>query len=132
MLPFVWLALPREIMPDLPDDVAHDWYGLATWALIVVGFVICTVLIYRIKQGVDETNKQVVKNGHKDPLRTDVDRIIAQQTEILAKLDNHGEQLGDMRDEVLVERRERREDVADLRKDFTRKLSDLAVQIEQK
>jgi len=37
-----------------------------------------------------------------------------------------------MRDEVRVERRERREDVADLRKDFTRKLSDLAVQIDRK
>ena len=130
MLAF-WWALPREVVPDLPDDVAHDWFGLGTWALIVFGFVVCAVLIYRIKQGVDETNKQV-KNGHRDPLRTDVDRIIAQQTEILTKLDDHGSQLGDMRDEVRVERRERREDVADLRKDFTRKLSDLAVQIEQK
>ncbi len=30
-------TLAGEIVPDLPDDVAHDWSGLATWALIVVG-----------------------------------------------------------------------------------------------
>ena len=83
-LPFRWVRPLSEIMPDLPDDVAHDVYGLATWALIVVGFVICTVLIYRIKQGIDETNKQV-KNGHKNPMRADIDRIIAQQEHFIAE-----------------------------------------------
>ena len=137
-LPFRWVRPLSEIMPDLPDDVAHDPYGLATWALIVVGFVICTVLIYRIKQGIDETNKQV-KNGHKNPMRADIDRIIAQQEHFIARQDDmmawqqlHGTRLAELQQEYQDERQERRDDVADLRQTFTRKLSDLAAQIERK
>lgn len=136
-LPFRWVRPLSEIMPDLPDDVAHDFYGLATWALIVVGFVICTVLIYRIKQGIDETNKQV-KNGHKNPMRADIDRIIAQQEHFIARQDDmmarqqlHGTRLAELQQEYQDERQERRDDVADLRQTFTRKLSDLAAQIER-
>ncbi len=137
-LPFRWVRPLSEIMPDLPDDVAHDLYGLATWALIVVGFVICTVLIYRIKQGIDETNKQV-KNGHKNPMRADIDRIIAQQEHFIARQDDmmarqqlHGTWLAELQQDYQDERQERRDDVADLRQTFTRKLSDLAAQIERK
>lgn len=137
-LPFWWVRPLSEIMPDLPDDVAHDPYGLATWALIVVGFVICTVLIYRIKQGIDETNKQV-KNGHKNPMRADIDRIIAQQEHFIARQDDmmarqqlHGTRLAELQQDYQDERQERRDDVADLRQTFTRKLSDLAAQIERK
>lgn len=136
-LPFRWVRPLSEIMPDLPDDVAHDFYGLATWALIVVGFVICTVLIYRIKQGIDETNKQV-KNGHKNPMRADIDHIIAQQEHFIARQDDmmarqqlHGTRLAELQQEYQDERQERRDDVADLRQTFTRKLSDLAAQIER-
>ena len=136
-LPFRWVRPLSEIMPDLPDDVAHDFYGLATWALIVVGFVICTVLIYRIKQGIDETNRHV-KNGHKNPMRADIDRIIAQQEHFIARQDDmmarqqlHGTRLAELQQEYQDERQERRDDVADLRQTFTRKLSDLAAQIER-
>lgn len=136
ILPLWWPL--SEIMPDLPDDVAHDPYGLATWALIVVGFVICTVLIYRIKQGIDETNRHV-KNGHKNPMRADIDRIIAQQEHFIARQDDmmarqqlHGTRLAELQQEYQDERQERRDDVADLRQTFTRKLSDLAAQIERK
>lgn len=137
-LPFWWVRPLSEIMPDLPDDVAHDFYGLATWALIVVGFVICTVLIYRIKQGIDETNRHV-KNGHKNPMRADIDRIIAQQEHFIARQDDmmarqqlHGTRLAELQQDYQDERQERRDDVADLRQTFTRKLSDLAAQIERK
>lgn len=137
-LPFRWVRPLSEIMPDLPDDVAHDFYGLATWALIVVGFVICTVLIYRIKQGIDETNRHV-KNGHKNPMRADIDRIIAQQEHFIARQDDmmarqqlHGTRLAELQQDYQDERQERRDDVADLRQTFTRKLSDLAAQIERK
>ena len=137
-LPFRWVRPLSEIMPDLPDDVAHDFYGLATWAIIVVGFVICTILIYRIKLGIDETNKQV-KNGHKNPMRADIDRIIAQQEHFIARQDDmvarqqlHGTQLAELQQDYQDERQERRDDVADLRQTFTSKLSDLAAQIERK
>lgn len=136
ILPLWWPL--SEIMPDLPDDVAHDPYGLATWAIIVVGFVICTVLIYRIKQGIDETHKQL-KNGHKNPMRADIDRIIAQQEHFIARQDDmmarqqlHGTRLAELQQDYQDERQERRDDVADLRQTFTRKLSDLAAQIERK
>lgn len=126
------------VIPDLPSELAHDPYGLATWALIVVGFVICTVLIYRIKQGIDEMHKQV-KNGHKNPMRADIDRIIAQQEHFIARQDDmmarqqlHGTRLAELQQDYQDQRQEHREDVADLRQTFTRKLSDLAAQIERK
>lgn len=137
-IPIWWVHALSEIVPDLPDDVAHDWFGLATWALIVCGFVICTVLIYRIKQGIDEMHKQV-KNGHKNPMRADIDRIIAQQEHFIARQDDmmarqqlHGTRLAELQQDYQDERQERRDDVADLRQTFTRKLSDLAAQIERK
>jgi len=137
-LPFWWVRPLSEIMPDLPDDVAHDPYGLATWAIIVVGFVICTILIYRIKLGIEETNKHV-KNGHKNPMRADIDRIIARQEHFIARQDDmmawqqlHGTRLAELQQDYQDERQERRDDVADLRQTFTRKLSDLAAQIERK
>lgn len=128
---FLWWHWPREVMPDLPHDLAHDWFGLATWALIVIGFVICVTLIYRIKLGVDETNRQV-KNGRKSPLRGDLDELLLRQDQILAKVEDHSMQLTALKEEGRAERRERRDDVTDLRQDFIRKLSDLAEQIEQK
>ena len=136
--PFWWVRLLSEIVPDLPNDVAHDWFGLATWALIVCGFVVCATLIYRIKQGIDETNKRV-KNGHKNSMRADIDRIIAQQEHFIARQDDmmawqqlHGTRLAELQQDYQDERQERRDDVADLRQTFTRKLSDLAAQIERK
>jgi len=57
---------PMEIVPDLPDDLARDWYGLGTWALIVLGAV---MLVYLIKI------KAQVVNGHKRPMRNDIDDL---------------------------------------------------------
>jgi hypothetical protein len=72
-------------------------------------------------------------------LRPDIDRIIAQQEHFIARQDDmmarqqlHGTRLAELQQDYQDERQERREDVADLRQTFTRKLSDLAAQIERK
>lgn len=64
-----------DITPDLPNDVAHDWYGLATWALICLAFAFVARGYFKLKAGIDTTVGQV-KNGHKDPLRADVDKLL--------------------------------------------------------
>lgn len=59
------LPVPVEVVPNLPDDLARDWWGLGTWALIVAGFVVSLTVLYKIKG-------QVV-NGHTTPMRADMD-----------------------------------------------------------
>lgn len=90
-----WLFDWPVNVPDLPDDLARDWFGLGTWALIVAGFVVALTILYKIKN-------QVV-NGHTTPLRTDIDGI---QTAVLGLV-------GEMR----AERDERRTDVKELHSD---------------
>lgn len=70
------IALAAEVMPDLPDDLARDWFGLATWFLIVVGIVICSWLlsnvralksdVVELKERVDdlETSLEREREGH--------------------------------------------------------------------
>ncbi|MCX2931426.1 hypothetical protein ORI20_14165 [Mycobacterium sp. CVI_P3] len=75
VLSFLAGPLGREFMPDLPNDVAHDWYGLATWAMICIAFMFVAAGYFRLKRGVDETNKQM-KNGHKSVFRRDFDWLM--------------------------------------------------------
>ncbi len=78
--------VPLEVVPDLPNDLARDWYGLGTWALIVAGFIASLTILYKIKN-------QVV-NGHTTPMRSDIDKLRDGQITI--------------REEVLAESAERR------------------------
>lgn len=75
----------REIVPDLPNDVAHDWFGLATWALICCAFVLIARGYFKLKRGIDATVANV-QNGHRDPLRADVDKILVAVGEIQSAL----------------------------------------------
>ena len=98
------VAVPMNI-PDLPDDLARDWYGLATWALIVIGAV---TLVYLVKI------KNQVVNGHKTPMRSDIDGLadtLEENTRQVLALS--GEVIG-LAGEVRAEAIERRADVEDL------------------
>lgn len=78
------VPLPVETLPNLPDDLARDWFGLGTWALIVSGFIVALKILYKLKS-------QIV-NGHPQPLRSD--------------LDDMRDEIKDSRDEVRVARDE--------------------------
>lgn len=93
------MMLPVEVMPDLPNDLARDWFGLGTWGLIVGGFVVCLAILYKIKN-------QVV-NGHTTPMRSDIDGLRDGQLRI------SNEVLG-LAGEVRAERDERRADIDDI------------------
>lgn len=98
-------TLPMEIVPDLPDDLARDWYGLGTWLVIVLGAV---TLVYLVKI------KNQVVNGHKTPMRSDIDGLsdaVAENTRHVLALS--GEVIG-LAGEVRAEATERRADVEDL------------------
>ncbi|MDH6199166.1 hypothetical protein M2272_005834 [Mycobacterium frederiksbergense] len=71
-------------MPDLPTDLAHDWYGLATWLIIAVALVIATWLLVQVKNQ--------VKNSHTTNLRDDLDEQFAA---LGAKVDGLATTLGD-------------------------------------
>lgn len=93
------LPMPVEVIPDLPNDLATDWYGLGTWALIVGGFVTVMTILAKIKN-------QVV-NGHQTPMRADIDGLRDGQVRI------SGEVMG-LAGEVRAEREERRADIEDI------------------
>lgn len=90
------LPVPVEVVPNLPDDLARDWWGLGTWALIVTGFVVSLTILYKIKN-------QVV-NGHTTPMRSDIDGLRDGQVQIMAEVLSLG---GELR----AERSERRADI---------------------
>lgn len=94
-----------EFVPDLPDELARDWYGLATWALIALSVV---MVVYLVKI------KAHVVNGHKTPMRSDMDGL----SEAVAENTRHVLALSDevigLAGEVRAEATERRADVEDL------------------
>lgn len=100
------VPLPVETLPNLPDDLARDWFGLGTWALIVSGFIVALKILYKLKG-------QIV-NGHPTPLRSDIDdlrdevKVSRDEVAVASK-----EVLG-LVGEVRAERAERRADVQDL------------------
>lgn len=107
-------------MPDLPNDVAHDWFGLATWALICCAFVLIARGYFKIKRGVDATVANV-QNGHTTPFRVDFDALA---DEVRADFDA-------LADEVRAERRERREHISELRDEMRESLHELHAKIDK-
>lgn len=59
---------------DLPNDLAHDWFGLGTWILIVAA------VVYVVRALVQIRNQ--VKNSHDTNMRDDLD----DQSTLLAKI----------------------------------------------
>lgn len=104
-----WWRFATEIVPDLPNDVAHDWFGLATWALICCAFVLIARGYFKIKRGLDATVANV-QNGHTTPFREDFDALA---------------------DEVRAERRERRERISELRDEMRESLHELHAKIDK-
>lgn len=100
------------------DIVGNLWIGIV---LIVVAAV-PSILSARSHKGIKSIQHQVV-NGHKDPLRADLDKAYRAIEEVAFKLDNVSHGLNNLRDELLHEESRRRASVQELRDDFDRKMN---------
>jgi len=94
------------------DIVANLWIGLVVLALAVIpGYMAAR----KNHKGIIQIRDSVV-NGHADqPLRTDLDRV-------LASLDALAHDVRNLRHDISEEQQLRREVIAEMRDDFNRKL----------
>lgn len=99
------------------DIISNLWIGLVLIAVAAVP----SVLSAKNQRGIKTIQNQVV-NGHKDPLRVDLDRAIKSINELSGKLDSLSNGLSNLRDELIHEESRRRASVQELRDDFDRKL----------
>lgn len=96
------------------DLVGNVWIGIV--------FIVIAYFGLKSSRGIKSIQDQVV-NGHKDPLRMDLDKVINSISEMDAKMDGISHGLHNLREELLHEESRRRTSVAELRDDFDRKLT---------
>lgn len=96
------------------DILDHVWIGLVLIAVAVVP----SWMAAKNGKGIKKISEQVV-NGHTDPLRSDLDKVIATVESI-----DHG--LHSLREELIHEETRRRSAIRELREDFDRRFIDMA------
>lgn len=81
-------------IPDIP--LAHDWWGIASLAIICL-FVVGGGLLYLLIRSDLKAVKHEVKNSHETNLRDDLDEKFAsvegKQDLILSMLEDHGDRI---------------------------------------
>lgn len=102
------------------DIIDHIWVG---FVLITVAAV-PSIISAKNHRGIKRIQDQVV-NGHKDPLRSDVDKLMKTLSETSDKVDSISHGLTSMREELIQEESRRRASISELRDDFDRRISDL-------
>lgn len=100
------------------DILDHVWIGLV--AICVAG--IPAYFSARNHQGIKKIQDQVV-NGHKSPMRLDLDRVIETLAEMGGKVDIISHGVTNLREELMQEETRRRTSIQELRDDFDRKIS---------
>lgn len=89
------MNLASEV-PDFPKELAHDWFGLATWAIIAIALVIAIRTIFQVKHQ--------VKNSHEENLRDDLDNkfasLEAKMGLALDQLGDHGDRLNSIEEHL--------------------------------
>lgn len=98
------------------DIIGNLWIGFV--AIIVAG----VPGYFSLRQHIKSIQHQVV-NGHKEPLRMDLDKVINSLNDMGQKVDSISHGLHSMREELLHEESRRRTSVQELRDDFDRKLT---------
>lgn len=94
------------------DLIANLWIGLVVIAVAAIpGYMAAR----KNHQGIKEIKEQVV-NGHTQPMRTDLDRVIV-------ALDNLAKDVTAIRRDLADEEDRRRDHIAELRDEVNRKLS---------
>lgn len=95
------------------DFLDHVWIGI----VLIACTAIPGILSARTNRGVKRLQEQVV-NGHKDPLRKDLDGVIASLSQI-----SHS--ITDLSHQISAEEEQRRLGIRELREDFDRKFTDM-------
>jgi hypothetical protein len=93
------------------DLIANLWIGVV---VIVVAAVPGYMAARKNHKGIKEIKEQVV-NGHAEPMRTDLDRVIV-------ALDNLAKDVTGLRRDLADEESRRRDHIAELRDEVNRKL----------
>lgn len=115
---------------DWIDLIDHAWIGLAWIATVTIPALIA---LKGTRKGLKKITDQVV-NGNDDapPLRADVDKVIARQSDIIKHQNELSEKVdllivgvADLREGLLDEEARRRSSVREMREDFDRKFSDM-------
>lgn len=100
------------------DLVDHLWIGI----VLIAAAAIPAIISARNHKGIKNIQHQVV-NGHKDPLRSDLDKVITALNDMSHKVDSISHGVTSLREELLHEESRRRSSVAELRDDFDRKMA---------
>lgn len=116
-------------------DLAHS--GIELWSQVLQGIVIVAMSLLGIVatknhkslrdiKGETAEIKGSVINGHKDqPLREDVDKVIAEVGKIAAAVDRMAQVVTDLRADAADERATRRTEIRELREDMDTRLTQL-------
>lgn len=109
----------------------EDWTDLLGLIIIAVAFVgAASVPVWLQRRSSAKTDAKLdgirsqVQNGHTEPLRADIDRIIAAQADLVA------EQRA-QRVEAREEHRQHRADIKDIRDDYGRRIDGLASKLDR-
>lgn len=103
------------------DLLDHIWIGLVLIAVAAVP----ALMSARNHTGIKKIQDQVV-NGHKEPLRNDLDKVIKAISDQSDKVDFISHSLTSLREELLQEEIRRRAGISELRDDFDRKFTQMA------
>jgi hypothetical protein len=93
------------------DLIANLWIGLV---VIIVAAIPGYMAARRNHKGIKEIKDQVV-NGHTEPMRTDLDRVIV-------AIENLAQDIHGLRRDLADEESRRRDHIAELRDEVNRKL----------
>jgi hypothetical protein len=103
------------------DVIGNFWVGLVLIAVAVIPAFISA----KNHSGIKKIQDQVV-NGHKEPLRNDLDKVIKALSETADKVDNIALGLNGLREELFLEEGRRRSNIKELREDIDRKFGEVA------
>lgn len=103
------------------DLLDHIWIGLVLIAVAAVP----AIMSAKNHSGIKKIQDQVV-NGHKEPLRNDLDKVIRALSEQSDKVDSISHGLTSLREELIQEEVRRRSGITELREDFDRKMEQIA------
>ena len=103
------------------DLIDHIWIGLVLIAVAAVP----ALMSARNHSGIKKIQDQVV-NGHTEPMRNDLDKVIKAISDQSTKVDSISHSLTSLREELLQEEIRRRSGITELREDFDRKFTQLA------
>jgi len=106
---------------NLLDLIDHIWIGLVLIAVAAIPAFFSA----RNHSGIKKIQDQVV-NGHKEPLRNDLDKVIKALSDTSEKVDNIAMGLNGLREELFLEEGRRRSNIKELREDIDRKFGEVA------